>query len=207
MTSWFAEQVGGNITPDAMKSQITNYVTKKLENPGEARQWGSELVEGPKGGKSQGGLAGAIGKAVAAEMPNAPNLNTLPKIFMGFQQGGFGGGMSQLGSALSSGLGGLFKTSEVSDPSADLPDEVTSQIGDAFQGSNAATNAANILAPSVNKTFDHLIENSIFGSGLKMLADPSAYLSDKAKEFGLGKPFSGGGKTQDLPPGTSGGAQ
>lgn len=187
--------------PSLIQSKVQQWATEIKDNPGKANAVGQEMVNG-KGPGGKATVAGAIGKAVATELPNSPNLNTIPKIFMGFQQGGFSGGMSQMGSAISSGMDSLFGSQKQGSIEDSLPAGVVNQIGAAFKGSPAAQSAANTVAPAVNKTFDHLLQNSIFGTGLKMLADPSAYLADKAKEFGLG------GASEGTTPGvtTTGGA-
>ena len=125
------------------------------------------------------------------------------------------GGLKNIGNMASQGLNSLMGSGQEKvgfledmakvDPEK-FPLNVKTQVGDAFEGSTAARTGADIIAPSVNKTFDHVIDNSMFGKGLKMLANPMDFISEKAKEFGLGKPFSGGGKSTETPPGVSGGA-
>lgn len=183
------------VGPDTIKNKITQRVQDKLKGGG-GYQWGQQVVKnlGGSGGQTNT-LPGQIGSAIAKELPDAPNLDTIPRIFMGFQQGGFGSGMSQIGQALQRGVGGLFKTSAQN--GLDLPPQLARNIGEAFQGSNSAMHAANLVAPAVNKTFDHLLQNSVFGKGLKMVTDPMSYIGERAKEFGLGSPFAGneGGKS------------
>lgn len=187
------------VGPDTIKNQITQTVKGRLAGSG-GRQWGRDVVNNMGTGPKGQNLEGMIGGAIANELPDAPNLDTIPRVFMGFQQGGFGGGMNQIGQAFKRGIGGLFKTSAQN--GLDLPPQLQRSIGEAFQGSNAAMHAANLVAPAVNKTFDHLLQNSVFGKGLKMVTDPMSYIGEQAKEFGLGTPFAGneGGKGNGATP-------
>ena len=186
--------------PKQIQDEIQGYAKKLKTQPGFAKTEGKSMVTGMGAGGKSTSLSGAIGSAVASELPNSPRLDMMPKIFMGFQQGGFGGGMKQLGSAISSGMNSLFgeKQGRFAD---NLPPGIIQQVGDKFKGSVAARSAADTVAPAVNRTFDHVIDNSMFGKGLKMLADPRAYIEDKAKELGMG-PMSPTGATK---PGGAGG--
>lgn len=180
--------LGSFITPQTIKDRITDTVTNRLSDPTEAKNWGEEVVQSQSAEAPQG-VAGQIGKAVSQQLPQSSRLDTIPKVFMGFQQGGFSGGMQNLGSMVSNGIGSLFKSSE----DMQLPPQLEQNIGQAFQGSPAARQAADTVAPVVNKTFDHLIDNSMFGSGLKMLASPMKYMSDMAKKYGLPELGGAGG--------------
>ena len=183
------------VDKDYITNEMNTAITDKLK--ADAAGFGREVVKGSGGATP--GLDGAIGRAVSKEMPNSPTVNTLPRILMGFQQGGFSGGMEQLGSAASTGLGqlgGMFGKQGEYDPNHGLPAHVAAQIGDAFQGSNAARDAARVLGPVANKAVDSLIDKSMFGPGLKMLANPMGYMTDKAKEFGItSQPFNQGAGT------------
>jgi hypothetical protein len=178
-----AKEQGLPTTGGEFSNVLTKGVSDEISNPGDARKFGEGLVDNAMNpGVKKNTIAGAVGSAVGKELVNSPNLNTVPKIFLGFQQGGFGGGMQQLGSAISSGFGSLFggvKTADFKAFEKHLPPETINQIGTDLQGSPAAKGGANVMAGPVNQTFNHLIDNSMFGSGLRMLASPFEFMRDE----------------------------
>lgn len=179
-----------DITPETIQSNITDKVKEKLNTPSSAKAFGRSVATGMgEGGVSQNNLEGQIGKAVADELPNASTLNTLPKAFMGFQRGGFMGGLQNLGNMAQQSFASWMgtKAAEVK-----LPPALEQAMGAQFQGSPAARGGAEEIAPVVNNAFDHLVSKS----PLKIFS--GTYLSDKAKEFGLG------GSSAPTPPGVAG---
>lgn len=168
------------IGPDTIKEKLTDATNKKLTSG--ARNWGREVANQAMGvgGKTPTGLSGQIGSAIATELPDAPDLNMMPKLMLNIQQRGLG-----------QGLANMFKSSQ--DSESGFAPEVDKQIGEAFKGSPAARTAANTVAPVVNKAFDHVTGQSIFGRGLKMIMDPGAYFKDLEQEAGIGTPAGASG--------------
>lgn len=151
-----------------------------------------------------GSIANDIGKAISEKLPSSPKIGVIPRMMLGFAQGGFGGGISNMGSVIGERLSGMFsggkeKTAAGADnhPLDKMPMDVAKRVGSAFKGSPAAQGAADQVAPMVEKGIGETMGGVIGKDAWGLISNPMGYIQDAMKNF------SSGGEKKTEVPGTS----